>query len=237
MIRVAVCDDDINFSKKFGFLVKELFSNQSIENEISVFDGGTDFLSRSKAYDAVFLDIAMPNIDGFDIAEQMAEQNSKALIIFVTEHDELVYSSLKFHPFRFIRKSRLSVELPEVLDDVIKELLKASDSKKLTYVSKGKYASVEIKKIEYVDVIGHYLHIHISGGKVIKIYGSLENISNRLTEQGFIRIHKSFLINSEHIAFYKDNQVFLKSGTNVPVSRNRMRKFKSECEKFGRADI
>ena len=96
---------------------------------------------------------------------------------------------------------------------------------------------IEIKDIEYVEGIGHRIHAHLKGDNVVSFYGSLSNTAARLMKYGFIRIHKSYIINAEQIAFSKKNCVCLKSGAEVPISRNKIREFKIQYEKIRSADL
>lgn len=142
MIKAAVCDDEKIFTKKFVLMIKEFFDTHNIQINVSVFDSGTDFILNRAKYDILFLDINIPDVGGFEIAKQITDRDRKTLIIFVTEHDELVYSSLKFRPFRFIRKRRLQEELADVLRDVISEISKQSNKQKLIYlfIQRTRYA-------------------------------------------------------------------------------------------------
>lgn len=132
MLKIAVCDDD---ETMLGFLtdkISEIYNQNSIEFVIRPFLSGKFFLNSHKEYpfDVVFLDIDMPEISGFDIAEQV-NNISETLIVFVTSHDELVYSSIKFRPFRFIRKTYIEAELGETLTAVNTEFMKRSSAKKI----------------------------------------------------------------------------------------------------------
>ena len=115
-MRIAVCDDN---KVTLDFLCEEIgreFSKTKADFSLDVFENGADFLSQHEKtpFDIVFLDIDMPTINGFEIAERINKNNS-SLIVFVTSHDELVYSSFKFQPFRFIRKNHITAELPETV--------------------------------------------------------------------------------------------------------------------------
>ncbi len=134
MIRIAVCDDDREFSARLKLLINKYYFEEKVEFYAAVFNSGMGLLFGKKDYNAVFLDIDMPNIGGFEIAEKLS---SDILIVFVTAHDELVYSSLKFRPFRFIRKGHLENELPKVLADLKKEIFKNNAKKNLYFRPKA----------------------------------------------------------------------------------------------------
>lgn len=170
MIKIAVCDDDRDFSSRMKLLIEQHFLAQSIEADVSIFSNGNCFLSENTDYNAFFLDIDMPDIGGFDVAEQISNDT---LIVFVTTHDERVYSSLKFRPFRFIRKAHLEAELPETLDAVQQEILKRSAGKKFMLQTTNGDILLNVNDIEYIEIYDHWLRVYVAGGDILECYGSL----------------------------------------------------------------
>lgn len=214
-MRIAICDDDMAFAEKLKRLVEQGLKELGVEPEIMVYHGGDAFLEGQHACDAVFLDIDMPGVNGFELAGQMRE----ALIVFVSCHDELVYSSLKFRPFRFIRKSRLEEELPESLEALNRALLKRMAGKKLPFQAKTGEVFLDTGEIEYIEIYGHWLQVHESGGRDIMCYGSLSEFERRLMPFGFVRTHKSYLVNCKFIYSIEKGQVVLDDGTGILLSR------------------
>ena len=72
--------------------------------------------------DLLLLDIDMPEMNGMEIAKCLTDLLQKPLLVFVTSHDELVYDSLLYHPFGFIRKAYLEQELEKILSDCKREI-------------------------------------------------------------------------------------------------------------------
>lgn len=134
-MRIAICDDDTNFANTLKILIAKGTYPPNDIPDIFVCSDGSSLFSDIPDYDAVFLDIDIPVFNGFQIAEQL-NRLGETLIIFVTMHDELVYSSIKFQPFRFIRKSRLESELPEVLSALIKQLPNEKPERNLSFRQK-----------------------------------------------------------------------------------------------------
>lgn len=214
-MRIAICDDDFVFAEKLRQLVLQGLKEWGVEPEMTVYHGGGAFLEEQPVCDAVFLDIDMPGVNGFKLAGQMGE----ALILFVSCHDELVYSSLKFRPFRFIRKSRLEEELPESLEALNRAVLKRNAGKKLPFQAKTGEVFLDTEEIEYIEIYGHWLQIHGSGGRDIECYGSLSEFEKRLLPFGFVRTHKSYLVNCKYIYSIENGQVVLDDGTGILLSR------------------
>ena len=236
MIRIAVCDDDRDISERIKVLIEKYFTEQADESDITIFSSGSCFLSDSTDYNAVFLDIDMPDIGGFDIAEQISGRGN-TLIIFVTTHDELVYSSLKFRPFRFIRKAHLEEELPETLDAVNKEILKLGVNTKFMLQTKNGEVLLDVTNIEYIEIYTHSMQVYTASGEILECYGSLSAMEKQLNDFDFVRTHKSYLVNCKYIFSIEKNRIILDDKTEIPLSRYRADTVKSKFKNHLRSTI
>lgn len=99
VIRAAICDDEPTILDYLHEHISKEFKQQGAEIQMDKFTSGKEFLNvhEEELFDLVFLDIDMPEISGFDVAEEISE-SEYTIIIFVTTHDEIVFSSLKFQP-------------------------------------------------------------------------------------------------------------------------------------------
>lgn len=231
---IAVCDDDRNFSERMKLFIEQYFMEQSVEINIAVFNSGTDFLSDNTDYDAAFLDIDMPDMGGFEIAEQI---RSDILIIFVTTHDELVYSSLKFRPFRFIRKAYLEEELPEALESINKEIARLNASHKFLLQTKNGETLLNVNNIKYIEIYTHSIRVYTVSGEILECYGSLSAMEKQLNDFDFVRTHKSYLVNCQYIFSIEKNRVILDDKTEIPLSRYKTDDVKSKFKNHLRSMI
>ena len=238
MIRVAICDDEPAMLDCFCERISEEFKRQGEDIQISKFTSGQDFLNFQKAepFDAVFLDIDMPEMSGFDIAERI-NGIGDTLIVFVTSYDELVYSSLKFRPFRFIRKSYLDIELSETLNSVTAEVLKLKGSRKFTFQSKAGETFVDLQNVIYIEIYGHWLRVYIKDDEPLDCYGSLTDFEKQLEKYDFVRTHKSYLVNCKYIFSIEKNQVILDDKTEIPLSRYKAETVKNKFKNLLRSTL
>ncbi len=236
MIRGAICDDEpAVLDYLYEHILKE-FKRQGADIHIDKFTSGKVFLNAHKAepFDVVFLDIDMPEISGFDIAEKISD-NKRTLIIFVTTHDELVFSSLKFQPFRFIRKSFFEDELSEVLDAVTGVLSKRIAGRKFKLQTKSHDVYVDIEQIVYIEIYGHWLHVHTNDNEILECYGILSDYESQLEPFDFVRTYKSYLVNCRYIRSVEKDQVVLDDKTTIPLSRRRINEVNDKFTKYLRS--
>lgn len=105
-MKIYICDDEPKILSDISAKIRSLLT----EADISEFTGGNALLEAicENSCDILLLDIDMPEISGLDIASRLTDPANKPLLVFVTSHDELVYDSLQFHPFGFVRKSYMN---------------------------------------------------------------------------------------------------------------------------------
>ncbi len=220
-MKIAICDDDIVFLKRFKAKVSNFLLELSDDYTIAEYSSGKDCISEVSNYDVVFLDIDMPDVSGLDIAAYI-NKNAATLIVFVTEHDELVYSSLKFQPFRFLRKSYLDRELPEALHSLIQKV----KTKKMTFRTKIGDTVIELNNLIYIEIFIHQVMFHIADGEPLEGYGSLSSLEKMLSPMDFIRVHSGYLVNCKYIYSIEANSIILDNKSKIPLSRHRAEKVK-----------
>ena len=238
MLRIAICDDDEIAVRTLTDKILNYNHFDDPDFELKPFLAGDRFLNSHKQapFDVVFLDINMPEMSGFDIAEQI-NKYSEALIVFVTAHDELVYSSIKFRPFRFIRKAYLDTELPEALAAVNEELIKRNAERKFIFQTKAGEVFVDLARVEYIEIYSHRLMVHLIDNEVLQCCGSLSGLEQKLCSHSFVRTHKSYIVNCKYIYSFEKNRLLLDDRTAIPVSRYKYESVKEKYRNYLRRTI
>lgn len=217
MVKFAVCDDD---QKMLDIISDKLRIYYPDKCEIKTYADGASLLSgcRQNCFDALFLDISMPGLNGIEIAEKIRENDLRVKIIFVSSQNELAYKGYLYDVFRFVRKSNLEQDLCEAAKSLNKTFSMQSDY--LVFkTSRGK-AVRAAKDIQYFEADGHSIDV-VCNNRTIRIYGILREYEERLKNNGFIRIHKSYLVNFKYIRSVKKKVVRLSCGKELPLSRDR----------------
>ena len=175
-----------------------------------------------KRYDAVLMDIDWHDrVAGMDAAAEVYKLSPGTRIIYITGHIE------RFSQQIFLHHANLSGYLTKPVDNGLLQanLQKVADTKHLreeaalVLKQKGAVVSVPFKDIYFIESRNHVILVH-TDGDVVKTYDRLDNILQSLTE-GFYQCHKSYIINMGKVRRFQSDDVILKNGTNVPVSRAR----------------
>lgn len=214
-MRVFVCDDEPKILSDISDRVKELLP----DSDVRAFLSGSKLLEELEREDCqiLLLDIDMPEIDGLQIADKLKKDLQKPLLVFVTSHDELVYDSLQFHPFGFVRKSFLETELNKVLLDCRQEL--CNRERCFFFHSKEGENRLLLSDILYLEANGNYLRL-VSRDRTYHFRDTLLAVEKTLGDVGFVRIHKGFLVNQAMVKRLASGEVELMNGTVLPVGRS-----------------
>lgn len=215
MIRIAICDDENRILEDLSRMVLELIPDA----DVSAFGEGRALIdSADKAgYDVVLLDIDMPDLNGLEVALSFQAADRKPLIIFVTSHDELVYDSLQLHPFGFVRKSYLDKELKKVLEDAVEEV--SSRDKYFFFHTASGDIKLQLDDILYFESEGNYIKIK-TGSDEFRFRETMQALEMSLKSDGFIRVHKGFLVNQEAVKIINSDKLVLNDNTEIPFGRS-----------------
>lgn len=223
LLKIAIIDDDAKDLELIQSIVSKHLLNYSQNFNLYTFTspGSIDF--QHEQYDLIFLDIEMPSIDGICLAEKISDISPRTKIIFVTNLDHMVFDATKVAPFGFIRKHRITFEIPEVLA----RLQKHFEKEKKYVVIKNNYEiyKIELKRIIWIEVIKNQILYHTTDGTFVD-RNTLKCIYSSLPKNTFIKINKPYIINVEHIINTTKTEVILSDGTSLPMHSKMRRQIK-----------
>jgi len=238
-IRTLIVDDEPLARKRIALLLES-------ESDIKIVGQCGDGKSaaraiKSKAPDLVFLDIQLPEMDGFEIIESIPASRLP-LIIFVTAYDQFALKAFKVHAVDYLLKPVDGELLAEALDHArdqvhfsdqgqrgrLAELLRDLDShrgrtNRIVLKSDGEVLCLKPSEIDWVESAGNYVCFHVGPNTHI-FRETMNEVEQRLREHNFLRIHRSAIVNFDRIKrlkprLYGDYSVELRDGTKLTMSR------------------
>lgn len=218
MYHIFLCDDEPKFTADLAEKVRQVLP----DSKITAYSHGCKLLEALSegGCDILLLDIDMPELNGLDVAKRlthsMQQMRQRPLLVFVTSHDELVYDSLQFHPFGFVRKGHVDSELPRILQDCAQEL--ASHERHFCFHAANADMKLPLDEILYFEAEGNYIRLFADAGEY-RFRDTLSAIENALRDSGFVRIHKGFLVNQSAIRKLTSEDADLRNGTKLPIGR------------------
>ena len=131
-INIAICDDE---QKSLQMIQKELYhiaDKLKIEIETYAYKEGKKVLdliyNEKEDFDVLFLDIDMPDVSGLEVAKKLRQKYLDIILIFISAHEQYVFESIEYNPFRYIRKNRIEKELMPCLKAAYQRLEEMQDS-------------------------------------------------------------------------------------------------------------
>ncbi len=229
-LTIAVCDDEGYFRQQITQTIQDELALQGcIDNTINTFSNGQELLQNPKQlkeYDVLFLDISMPGENGMQIAEKVKQLNEKIILVFITSYIDFAVEGYRVNAFRYVLKNSLNTGLSEAVGAVFQQL--RIRKKELIYECLEGTCAIEVPELYYVESRRHKLRLNIKNNAVYTMYGKLDDLEEQLNAYNFIRIHKSFLVNYQHIRSIKNYILTLDNGVELMIPRERYRQVKEQ---------
>ena len=224
MLKIAILDDNKTALMISSSAVEAFLKEKNAEYQLFSFSNPLNFLASAKEekFDLSFLDIDMPEMNGLEVANQLGEVAKNGQIIFLSQREDLVFECLKFHPFGFIRKSRLIDDFSLMMNQYYQTISNAeNDETKIDFIDKTKTFSFKIKEIVYIEGDRNYQKIVLKDKSSQNIRAAMGQLEEKLREHGFIRIHKGYLLNYLFIRSIATDEIYLTTGISLPMSKKR----------------
>lgn len=226
-LKAIIVDDERLARKELSSMLKE-FPEIEISGEAGNVDSALHLVEEINP-DIIFLDIQMPGESGFDLINEI---NSEAKIIFVTAYDEFAIRAFEVNAADYLLKPVNPKRLAQSIEKIkANEVPSESEIKKLNYDDRmllhinNNLRFIKINSIVIINAAGDYTEIHTNDGRKGITLKSIKEWESRLPENNFARIHRSTIINMDHVDkleewFNHAYHVYLKD-TKEPIIMSR----------------
>lgn len=218
-MRIAICDDEAVFRTYLrDILVKDSFA-RGTDIQVAEYADGEALLAALEApddyVDVVFLDIRMPGMDGLETARALRQRGEKCMIVFLTSLSEYARKGYEVRAFRYLLKEEAERELTRVMEDCGRELGEACW---FSFAQGHQTCRVPREDILYFESRKRVVVLH-TGRESHAFYRKLDELERELEGGGFLRCHKSYLVQERYVRGWKGRSLWLEDGTEVPISR------------------
>lgn len=249
MIRCVLIDDEADSLEVMEMLLKTYCPQVKIEALCNSAEKGIAAINEYRP-DVVFLDIEMPNMNGFDMLEKFDELFFD--VVFITAYHQFAIKAFRYSALNYLLKPVDPDDLVETIRRIEKnktaplkeqmELLMQSVSKtgnqtisRIALTTAYGMLFVETKDIIFCESDNNYTNVKMTGGKKILVSKTMKEIDETLSGPDFYRIHNSFLINLTHIQKFVRSDggyVVMDDDTTVSISRTKKQDFLDLFSKF-----
>lgn len=229
-VKIVICDDSRIAVDTIAGAVRSVFDEKQIPIGIRQFTDARELMEfcRTNLADLALLDIEMPGINGIELGKIIRDSKAISEIIYISNREDQVFSALQVHPFGFIRKSHFMKDAEDILGSWADLCKKKQDENQLVVVTEDGYRNIDISEITYFEGSGAYQQMFLNGkDESVRITSRMKILEEQLSETGFLRIHKGFMVNCAYISSIKTGTVIMKNGVSLPISRGKTPEIKS----------
>ncbi len=221
-MKIAVCDDTKAYRDSIHTLCKDYLQDRKTEGEIVLFTSGEQFLSYTGEINLLLLDIEMDGLNGIEVKEQLQKNRQDIIIIYITNHKQFMQDAFGRQVYGFLTKPVLKEKFYKLMDQAMREY----DENFVVSTEDRQSPFVKAKNILYIKAEDKYT-ILVTPEKEYLIRKNMTEWETCFSGRNFCRVHKSYIINLEHIKRAAGN-VLLDNGTIIKISRSRAQKFKDQ---------
>lgn len=189
---------------------------------------------RSAKPDLVFLDVQMPECDGFDVLELLGKDVPPA-VVFVTAYDQYALRAFEAGALDYLLKPFDNARFDLALDRAKQKITLSKDLprklERLTIKSAGQVSFLRISEIDWIEAADYYACLHV-GQRTHMLRRSISELEQDLDPAIFCRIHRSTIVNFDRVRGLKLNEygeyeVLLENGTRLRLSRSYRKQLQS----------
>jgi two-component system LytT family response regulator len=243
MIKILILDDEEAAGNILNVLIQK---HLRVPHEIRVEHDPASALALLESFHPtlVMLDIEMPGMNGFDFLNKAGTWDFD--VIFTTAYDQYAIKAIRFSALDYLLKPIDIVELQNALNrHIVKRQFSQSESNplvghlmenlrkpgshefRLALASSEGTSFVSPSDIIRCEGDDNYSRFFFTSGKPFLVSRTLKEYDELLSDHGFIRVHKSHLVNRSHIQrFDREGNLWMSDGSHVPVSRRNRDKIR-----------
>lgn len=237
MAKIIIIDDEMHCTKVLASLIEKIHSDYTITGIFTNPVEGLEFIKNNPP-DLLFLDIEMPNLNGFALLDNLFPINFD--VIFTTAYDQYAIKAFRYSAINYLLKPITEKNIVKALSNWEKRRNKTSDKQWelfQKYIDKTDnecsqialptgigYQIVEIDNIVRCQSDSNYTHVFCKDHNKVLISRTLKEIDELLSEHGFVRVHQSHLINPRYvkgILKHDGGSLVMHDDVEVPVSRQK----------------
>jgi two-component system LytT family response regulator len=200
---------------------------------------GTEAIAeiRGSKPDLVFLDVQMPECDGFDVLEMLGGELPPA-VVFVTAYDQYALRAFEAGALDYLLKpfddARFDLALGRAKERIAREKSPLPTLERFAVKSAGQVSFLKISEIDWVEAADYYSCLHV-GARTHLLRRSMAELDQELDQTVFCRIHRSTIVKLDRVRGMKLNEsgeydVLLEDGTKLRLSRRYRRELQSRLK-------
>lgn len=225
---IGICDDLKDERAVLARMVQAHCQAVGQRVRLRLFSSGEELLEtvrRPGQLHVLFLDIYMPGLSGIETARRLRERDTSMVLIFATTSVEHGVDSFEVQASDYLVKPFRQEDVGRALDWCLEHRPAALRS--LCISVEWEEWKIPLAEIQYIEVLDHRACIHRVGEKDLYTRRGLDDLEAAVDSGDFLRCHRSYLVNMNHIQALKGNCFCMADGTMVPIGSSSRTKVRS----------
>lgn len=229
-MRIAVVEDNQECSEQLKQYIEQYGEeNHSSFDIVQYWDGKEIVENYTPQYDVILLDIEMPGMNGMRAAEQIREQDSDVVLMFVTNMAQYAINGYAVGALDFVLKPINYYTFSMRFARAIKRVL-ARQSRQIILNTPDAIIRLNTRQIYYIEVQNRMLHYHTELGEFV-LRGTMQSTEAELSGHHFVRCNHWYLVNLRHVTEVR-RDVLLVAGNELEISRRNRTSFLSALTEY-----
>lgn len=184
--------------------------------------------------DLVFLDIEMPVMNGFEMLDKVLHTGFS--LVFVTAYNQFALKAFRFNALDFLVKPIDTKELIEAVAKaekhtkptssqltMLQKQLRGEPVTKIAIPGQNGVSFIDLNEIVFVEASNNYSKLILSDKRIFTVSKTLKDVQEVLEEEHFLRVHRQYIINLNHVKQFNRNEGVLTmvNGQHIPIARNQ----------------
>lgn len=241
-LRTIVIDDEQDSVK---LLQLQLAQNCPQIEVIAVYNSSVKASNEIESLqpDLLFLDIEMPVVNGFELLEKILHLNFS--VIFITAYNQYALKAFRFNALDYLVKPVDTNDLIEAVTKAEKKIkptstqlsllqrqMRGEIATKIAIPGQNGISFIELNEIVFVEASNNYSKLILTDKRIFLISKTLKDVQYVLEESHFLRVHRQYIINLNHVKQFNRNEsiLIMDNGEHLPIARNQKERL---IEKYG----
>lgn len=222
-MRIAICDDEEAQRLLIQRYVEEWALDNKVVLETELFASGESFWfawEDDSSYDLLIFDIEMGQLNGMELAAGIRRKDEDIPILFVTGYDSYMAQGFEVAALHYLLKPLRKEKLFTVLDKFKKMRMRKTQEEKILFRAEEGPLSLPVSRIWYIEAMAHQCILYTEDTSHVLCTSIGEMVRQLCGRREFVRCHRSYLVNVQHISAIVKPELVLDDGRRIPVSRS-----------------
>ncbi len=231
MIKIVLCDDEKDYLQILEFKLSKQLDIFNDEYEITSFSNLSDLKMHleDNRCDILFLDIMVGETNSVDWSLKNIK-NQKTQIIFMTAFPEEAYALSESKFCYYIIKPRLTEEmLKNALSKALLNITQRASNLTTIKIGYNNY-TINFQDVIYIESLNNSLKLHLVKGEMV-IYSTMKDFQKNLP-MNFLKVHKSYVVNMNHITAFKPHKFTVDNGVEIPIPTKKYNNITEQYESY-----